>query len=67
MVRIENLVEVCPKQIELIAVGLRTWSHGAPKLQDFMGNTINTLQILHAPAIHSTPVPPRKSTPFRDD
>jgi excisionase family DNA binding protein len=53
MVWIEQLVEVGAKQIELIAVSLGAWSHGAPELQETEDVAINILQILHDRPHHS--------------
>jgi hypothetical protein len=67
MVWIKQLVEVGAKQIELVAVSLGAWSHGAPKLQETEGVAINILQILHARPNHSTPSLPGAWHNFRDD
>jgi len=67
MVGVEQLVKVGAKQIELVVIALRTWSHGAPKLQETEEVAFNILQILHIRPHHSTPSLQRKRKIFRDD
>jgi len=67
MVWIEQLVEVGAKQIELIAISLGAWSHGAPELQETEGVAVNILQILLDRPYCSTPSLPGSTHNFRDD
>jgi hypothetical protein len=67
MVRIKQLVEMGAKQIELVAVSLGAWSHGAPELQETEGVAVNILQILLDRPHRSTPSLPEAKHIFRDD
>jgi len=67
MVWIKQLVEVGAKQIELVVIALRTWSHGSPKLQETEDVVVNILQILLDRPHRSTPSLPGNTHNFKDD
>ena len=67
MIGIEQLVKVGAKQIELVVIALRTWSHGAPKLQETNGVAVEILQFFRVRPLHSTPSLPGSTHIFRDD